>query len=257
MRNRRSQRYIRESRKGFLDCRGAYIVEAALVLPLFILAMLLMVNVIPVIGKCENITYGAAEEMRMEMAKSAFRRDPVAFPVLLSARVYKENSRVEHFLVTGYRYRYAAGDEDDLISVRFACRFSQPDPFGIFRKIRFQGALMGRAYTGSYYKGQKQEQDLVCVFPEEGRCYHSKTCTHVKANCRQTYLTGEIRKKYRSCPNCKSGKAKIGTPVFCFEAYGEAYHLAGCRAVKRYYIEISRRSAKESGYVACSKCGGG
>jgi hypothetical protein len=238
------------------DKKGSYLVEAALVVPLFLLAMLLLVNVIPVIAKCENITYGAAEEMRMEMAKSAFRSDMAALPVLLTVRVKKENTKVEHFLVTKYRYRYKTDDTEDLICIRYTCRFGQPDPFGIFHKIRFNGALMGRAYTGAYYNGQRKEDDTVYVFPEDGKCYHGKDCTHVKANCRQLYLTASIQKHYHPCPNCKSGEAKLGTPVYCFDSYGEAYHLAGCKSVKRYYIDISRKSAIESGYVACSKCGG-
>ena len=52
-------------------------------------------------------------------------------------------------------------------------------------------------------------------------------------------------------------RQRLGSPVFCFQESGMAYHTADCRIVERYYVEIEKGKAEEQGYTPCSKCGGG
>ena len=65
-----------------------------------------------------------------------------------------------------------------------------------------------------------------------------------------------IRAKYRPCPLCGSGRASSGARIYYFPSAGEAYHLSGCSALQRNYVEIDKKDAIERGYTPCSKCGG-
>ncbi|TDP57470.1 hypothetical protein [Aminicella lysinilytica] len=255
-----------KSRKNIsLNKKGSYIVEATIVVPIFIIAVLMLISIIPIISTCENITYSVTEEMRMETAKSAFRDNPATAPIAMGIRVNRENRRLSSFYITGYKYKYRAHGIDDLITVNFTSAFKEKNPLGLFSRVEFEGKLTGRAYTGSYYKDtpstrsefeEDKESKTVYVFPNWGKCYHNKNCTYVRSNCHLVYLSQNVKSSFHSCPLCGSADASIGTPVFCFESSGEAYHLASCNAVDRYYIEMEKDEAVEKGYMPCSKCGG-
>ena len=236
--------------------RGSYLVEAAVVIPFFIIAVMLLIGIMPVISTCERITFDVCEEMRLEMAKSAVRSSRAALPLSVQARVPAEESKVTSFRVTGFRYRFEEDGTGDRIELKFRAVFHEKTPVGAFGRIRFDGRIEGRTFTGAYYRGGGRGGGIVCIFPKAGRCYHSRACSFVKANCHQTFLSEEIRRRYRPCPNCRAGKASAGSPVFVFEDTGRAYHLAGCSAVSRYYIETDKNQAVEKGYTPCGKCGG-
>jgi len=248
-----------------LNKKGSYIVEAAIVVPLFIIAVLMLISLIPVIAQCENLTFEAADEMHFETAKTAFRKNAAAYPIALKLRTRSENDRLTAFNITGYRYLYSRNGIDDLITVKFSAAFSEKNPLGLFSTVRFKGKLTARAFTGTYYKDRPEtkaefEEDKpsepVYIFPGWGVCYHGKNCTYVRTNCQLAFLSQELRRSYHPCPLCGASRAAIGTPVFCFLKDGEAYHMGGCTSINKYYIEIEKEQAVKKGYVPCSKCGG-
>ena len=245
--------------------KGSYIVEASVILPVFLLAVIMLISIIPVIATCEGITYAAGEEMRRVMAEAAFVKAPASLPVSAAARAKSENHNLTSLRTRGYRYLYSDAGIDDLITYKFRGNFSMRNPLGLYSKIRFDGTITGRAYTGSIHDDEPAGKDElvqddayipVYVFPNWGKCYHGRKCTFVKANCQQVYLSQDIRRRFHACPLCGAGKAGIGSPVFCFFESGEAYHRAGCHSVDRYYIEMNKKDAISKGYGACSKCGG-
>ena len=246
----------------FRNRKGSFLVESAVVVPAFIIAAMMLISIIPVIADCESVAYSAAEELRLEMIRSAAGGRGAALPAAVQIRAAADNRNAADLRITRYRHRYTDKNIDDLIQIRFRTGFQMKNPLGMYSGIRFSGVLTGRAYTGTYYKGGTGEEDTrkVCIFPDRGNCYHNDTCTqctHVRAACRQQYLTPEIQRRYRPCPNCDAKHAKTGTPVFVFQSYGDAYHTGGCRSVKRYYRVVTASEAKRDGYRACSKCGGG
>lgn len=244
--------------------KGSYIVEAAIVLPVFIAAVIALMSVVPVIASCENMTFAAADEMRLEAVKSAFRKSPAALPLAVEERIRSENPKTDTFRTVFYRYLYKEKDIESLFSLHFRASFSQNSPAGIFDSIVFDGKVTGRAFTGKLHKevpsaGSDLPEDdkIVYIFPEWGMRYHGKSCTYVKAACRMVYLSQDTKKAYQPCSLCNARSAQIGSPVFCFTQSGRAYHLSSCRVVQRYYVEIKRKEAVEKGYTPCSKCGGG
>lgn len=246
-----------------MNKQGSYIVEAVIVLPIFIAAVIALMSIVPVTASCENMVFATTDEMRLESVKSAFRKNSAALPISALSRIKDENPKAKSCHIVSYQYFYEEHDISDLISLQFRAVFSQNSPAGIFDSVIFDGKVTARAFTGKLHKeppcgdGDLADDQTVYIFPEWGMRYHSSTCTYVKAACRLVYLSQNTKREYKPCSLCNASSARIGSPVFCFTASGKAYHTADCRTVDRYYVEISRRNAQEKGYSPCSKCGGG
>ena len=153
--------------------RGSYIIEAAIVLPVFLIAVIVMSSVILMYACIENCNFMTAAEMRKCAAEAIY---------------------TDTYMLMPYRLKKKK------------------------KKTHTQGFLTAASTSG--------------------------------------VLNTTIKKKYKSCPLCGSGKAKKGSRIYYFPSAGEDYHLPGCSALQRNYIEIDKRDAIERGYTPCSKCGG-
>lgn len=238
--------------------------EAVIIVPVFIISVLMLITIIPIMAGCENVTFSVCDELHGESVKSAFRQNPAALPVVLQSRVKSENSRMDSFHIRFYRYLYAEEDIEDLLQVDVRAVFSEKNPIGILSAVTFDGRVRARAFTGKLHKyppgssgNEEEDERIVYIFPEWGTKYHGKQCTYVKASCQMVYLSQNIKGSYTPCKLCDAQSARLGSPVFCFQESGRAYHTAACRIVERYYVEIEKGKAEEQGYTPCSKCGGG
>lgn len=242
--------------------KGSYIVEAAIVVPVFIISILMLITIIPVMAGCENVFFSACDEIHREAVQTAFRKNPAALPLSLQHRIKGENSRLSSFQIRFFRYLYTDEGIEDLMQIDMRSVFSEKNPIGLFSSVTFDGCIRARAFTGKLHKRPpgslvQEDDQIVYIFPEWGTKYHGKRCTYVRASCQMVYLSQNVKKDYTPCKLCNASSARIGSPVFCFQESGRAYHIAGCKTVERYYIEIQRGKAKEQGYTPCSKCGGG
>lgn len=241
--------------------QGSYLVEAAIIMPIFILAVLMMISAVPALSTFENAAFSISDELYLESAKTAFSGDAGTMQLRMKTRIAAENPKVVRFRFIDCKYRYQNQSIDDLISVKYRYSYDGYDPQSVFQSEGFTGSMTVRAFTGKIHKavpdGTGVEDDrTVYVFPQWGMRYHQKSCTYVTGCSQMVYLTAQIQKTYKSCRLCNAKSAQIGSPVFCFMKYGEAYHMAGCSTVKRYYITMGQHKAEEQGYSPCSKCGG-
>lgn len=241
--------------------RGSYLVEAAIIMPIFILAVLMMISAIPALSTDENIAFSVCDELRLESVKAAFAGESATMKLRIKNRISKENPKAGVFRFTSCRYQYRKQDIDDLITVKYRFSYDGNDLQSLFKSTTFTGKMTVRAFTGKIHKDTpvttKEKVDRqVYIFPQWGMRYHQKSCTYVTGSCQMTYLTSQIQKQYQSCKLCNAKSAQIGSPVYCFTRYGEAYHVEGCSTVKRYYVIIGQQKAEYQGYTPCSKCGG-
>ena len=185
--------------------RGSYILEAAVIVPIFVISILMFIGVIPVISTCENIVFSTVDELRAEDAKSALRESAVELPPLLTARVRSENRNIGSYHITSYRYLYSDHGIDDLISVRSKAEFSIANPFGLLSDVSFGVEVAGRAFTGKRYDAgansreeisDDDDSEIVYVFPQEGIRYHKSGCRYLRSNCILTTLSQKVKKKY-------------------------------------------------------------
>lgn len=239
--------------------KGMYIVEASVILPLFIASMVMVISIIPLITTCENVVYSIADEMRLESAKVGVGGTGALLPVAAAARVQSENSGISTFAVNSYRTKVTRNGIDDLLCLSFTARFSRSISPITVNGISFKGNLTSRAFTGSVHTvSGDTDETIVYVFPQDGVRYHSKGCRYLEAHCHLAVLSLELMNKYHACPLCGASRSHVGDTVFYFERAGEAYHTPGCRQVEKekYYTETTKSSAERAGYSACSVCGG-
>jgi hypothetical protein len=243
---------------------GSYIVEAAVTLPLFLIAVLVMSSVILMYACIESCSFIAANELRMGSAEAVFADTGILIPYRLKTHIRENFSQVESARTIDYGFRTSRWGQDELILVTMNLKMRTKNPAGIRAAASYDLGLVTRAYVGkirdveSMTDGEMSGEDAVPVFifPKRGEKYHSKGCTFLRAASTSTSLTDSMRRKYRACPLCHSSGAANGALVYYFPSDGEDYHLPGCASLQRNYIEIDKGTARRRGYTACSKCGG-
>lgn len=241
--------------------KGSYLVEAAIIMPIFILAILMMISAIPCLSAAENVAFSFSDELRLESVKAVFAEESVTMKSRMQQRIVEENPNIKGFRITSCRYMYDGEKINDLITAEYRFVYDGNDFANLFQSTNFDGRMTVRAFTGTIHKTApdirgEQEEKIVYVFPQWGTRYHCKSCTYVTGSCQMVYLTTEIERRYNSCKLCNAKSAQIGSPVFCFTKYGEAYHVAGCSTIHRYYVTLKKSKAELQGYTPCRKCGG-
>jgi hypothetical protein len=248
-------------------------VEAAILLPVFLLAMLALGILIRMASISENMTHALTDELGLVAAEGEAPARAVTFRGNLESRVKDENGsdirsakafpfayRVLHYSVkSGKAYTNLIG-----ASATSDVRLGFPNMFGISPKVTVTAVC--RAFVGVTARGEKLpfseledggDSKLVWVFPRAGERYHAENCSVIKNDPKELLLSPQVRVAYKPCELCDPGKAANGSLIYVFSSSGEAYHLGSCFIVKRFVISMDRKDAKEKGYTACAKCGGG
>lgn len=248
------------------DKRGYVITEAAIFLPVFILAIVSIMYYINIFSVIENAAYSTIEETARLASKAGVVKTAPGFPSVLKSRIKTENTAAGDVKISSFRYLYWDGNLDNMISVKAEYDMELKLPMGFDHKIELVTSVKCRGFTGLRIQGvpmtfdemeAEGSWDPVWIFPMSGEKYHRENCTYVKANARQMVLTGELKKQYASCSLCKASGIPMGSYVYCFTENGSVYHSSDCRQINRYTIEINKSDAIDKGYASCSKCGGG
>lgn len=243
---------------------GSYIVEAAISLPLFLIAVLVMSSIILMYACIEDCSFTAAGELRMSAAESVYADAGILLPHRLKKEIRETHSQIDSARVTDYGYRVSRWGQDELIALTIDMRLKTNNPLGFRSRADYELSLVTRAYVGKIRDISNmteselagEDADPVFIFPKRGEKYHSEGCGFLTAASTSGTLTTSMRKKYKPCPLCGSRKASNGARIYYFPSAGDAYHLSGCPALQRNYIEIDRKDAIARGYTPCSKCGG-
>lgn len=253
--------------------KGSYITEAVIILPIFIIAVLLMISTVPRIARCERLVFTICDEMAKENIQAHFLKSYTRCEAKLNDGAERALKEEDSFYLEGLRYCYSdrvsTGSQsftvEDVISVDFEAALAYNDPLAMGEDIVFRGKLKCRAFTGSVRENvpmgrEEMERDddsePVYIFPNRGERYHDSECSVLNPAFEMTSLSQDVRREYRSCELCGSGEKSIGTTVFLFRRAGEAYHTGSCNTVDKYFIEIDKEEAEERGYTPCLKCGG-
>lgn len=244
--------------------RGSYLIEAAISLPVFIIAVIVMSSVILMYACIEDCAFITANELRRGAAEATLADTSMAIPYRIRKDVEENHSQVCSARLTDAGFRCRRWGIDEVLLVNFRLRLRTNNPLGINAEADYDLALATRAYVGrerdessmSAEEFADEDAEAVYIFPKRGEKYHSKGCTFLRAASTSAALSASIKRKYRSCPLCHSSKAENGALVYYFPADGEDYHLPKCPSLQRNFIEINKSDALKRGYTACSKCGG-
>ena len=250
--------------KMLINKKGSYLVEAAISLPVFIIAVIVMSSVILMYACIEDCAFIAANELRRGAAEAVIADTSIALPHRIRKELEDNHSQVHSARLIEAGLRSERWGIDELLIVDFRLTLKTNNPLGIKAEADYDLALATRAYVGqerdetnmTAEEFADEDAEAVYIFPKRGEKYHSRGCTFLRAASTSTALSSSVRKKYKGCPLCHSSKAADGALVYYFPSDGEDYHLPGCPALQRNYIEIERGTALKRGYTACSKCGG-
>ena len=244
--------------------KGSYLVEAAFSLPVFIIAVIIMSSVILMYACIEDCAFIAANELRRGAYEAIMADTSIVLPHRIRKEIEDGHSQVYSARLTDAGYRCRRWGIDELLLVSFRLRLKAINPLGIKAEADYDLALATRAYVGrerdesnmSAEGFSDEDAEAVYIFPKRGEKYHAKGCAFLRAASTSAVLSGSIKRKYKACPLCHSGRAENGSLIYYFPSDGEDYHLPGCSSLQRNYIEIDRDTARKRGYTACSKCGG-
>lgn len=245
--------------------KGSYTLEAAILLPIFIVGILTLGFTIRMISTAENITFAATDEARIASTVAYNLPMYPFFAENLKDRILEENEFATSVTVEDFHYLDQTFEMDGIISFRTDYWIETGLPLGMVDGLEMSQVFhcrgfIGRSIAGNPFPFEEMENDAtantVWIFPEEGTRYHAKSCSFISAYPMQMVLNQDIKKHYEPCQRCSSAEAEFGTQVYCFQSYGEAYHLGDCPTVKKYVISMERKQAEDRGYTPCLKCGG-
>lgn len=250
--------------KDIKNKRGSYLVEATLMLPIFMIAIMVMSSIISAYSCIEDANYISANQLRKSAAVASKVNAYTVIHHQISSELSSNHSQIDGFIVSSAVYRKNMLGIDEVIALDTNMRLNTKNPIGFKAEANYKIKTVTRAYVGRVRKNTHMTVDdltgegdkTVYIFPKRGEKYHNKGCTYMNSKVISTALTPGLRKEFDPCPVCKSKKAKIGINVYYYPVEGECYHLNGCRVMERNYIEITKKIAERRGYTPCSKCGG-
>ncbi len=245
---------------------GHYILEASIIVP-FVLALVIAIGSMCKAAELkEDIVYMGADEMRLALINSYIYGTDLNLASRLEERTKEERPDAKDLEISGFKSGFSIGGYTDLIGVcaEFGLKIVTPIP--LQKDIKTKVSFLGRKFIGDksekssfgYENMEKEEsENVVYLFPQDGKRYHSKECTYVKPKKTVKPLTANLKKEYLPCDTCKSKKCKIGDSVYIFETYGKVYHKSDCKTIEKNIVEVDKEIATEKGYTPCSKCKGG
>lgn len=242
--------------------KGSATVEAAIVLPLFFLAIVAIGWLMKAAAIEEDMGFAAMNEGR-QLAMTAYHIDcnPL-FPIVTAAKITGRTEEVRDVKIGDYRYLYRAGETDQLIHFSLTYKTDAKLPFfdtALSPEMHFtMRAFRGCDNTGtaSYAELEKEEEsEEVWVFPRYGERYHTEGCSFISVYPRKVFLNAKVKRSYTRCKTCDSDRIADGHPVYCFKA-GGSYHYGSCPTVDKYVVRMEKRDAQSRGYTPCLKCGG-
>ncbi len=257
------------------DMSGSMTLEASIVLPVFILAVIVLMFFIQSI-QIQIRVQKALTSQTVKAAGYAYYINETGIPDIpenfleaeyIKARVISELG--EDFFETAY----IVGNENGLILnlsnitdkgiIDVAIQYYMKVPYDMFGlgRIPFVARARCKAWTGNSDSTEEWNTEMVYV-TERGSVYHvNRNCTYIKSdilNCRYSEIS-DIRNSsgaiYYPCSQCCDSEISEGRKVY-YTKYGNRYHaLNYCSNLQNNVFMISLEDAKEK-YRACSKCGG-
>lgn len=243
---------------------GSVIVDAACCLPVFIIALGMLLMLIAQCGAEESVfrfccvsieAYNSAAVYDISDAEAY-----AAFAGTLSICTVSEWGSDQLVLVTGLtkdnRFAFSEGGLciDGIVEAEVLqhSRIKIPKAFSSapYTKRNFTF----RPWQGESESFVNKDNSRVFIFPKRGERYHIEGCSSLKEGVVETVLTAKLRKAYASCQLCKPGTLNDGSIVYMFSGSSKVYHRKKCASITKYYECISKSEAKALGYTPCMLC---
>lgn len=203
--------------------KGSLTIEAALAMPLFVLAVSLIIFWTGFLQTQAELNAKATDKAR-EMAKLAY--------------ITEEESDKNTKLI-----EIAKGE--------------------MLNGAYFERLAVARPFTGRYYaksEGENAEDNRIVFVTKSGEVYHtSNICSHIKLSVREVdyasvnSLRNKGGAKYYPCEYCAKGDL---TGIVYITDEGNRIHKdKNCSGIKRSVNTMKKVDAEAAGYRPCTRCG--
>ena len=235
-------------------------VEATLILPIFLFAMIL-IGYLGQMIRCQDEVQGALTRLARESSaeygafESSILKSKAYYITKLNSYISGSAGKVilfeSHFM--------EENDEIDLVAV-----YQMSTPFSVMGlgKFRFRQRVHTRAFTGVDRRSQEDKrEDCIVYITDTGRVYHRRLeCSYLNLSISKVIyrdlgnLRNESGGKYKSCERCTKSRELSENDVIWITSYGDRFHTsASCSGLKRNIKEI--RLSEVGSRPPCSKCG--
>lgn len=240
--------------------RASMTVEAALVLPIFLFAMIL-VSYLGQLIKCQDEMQWAmtrvAREASAEYGAGQSRLLKSQGYYLTKLNCYIKGTGISVSLLESKLLE--KNDEIDLIA---SYQVTLPFRWIPVSNCRFRQRVHTRAFTGVESRdNDRKQKDTIVYVTKTGRVYHrNPECTYLKLSISQIKyadagaMRNESGGRYKPCERCCRGKTfTVQSPIWIAN-YGDRFHSnRSCSGIKR---SIQKIMLSEVGNrTPCSKCG--
>lgn len=256
---------------------GSMTLEAALIMPIFIFAILNILSIVEVIRVQSNIEAAMCETVK-EMAVYGYVYDKeigdtgsitseiLSNTVAKAAVVQKAGTNyLKHSMIKDganglWFIKSDVMEQDNMIDLVARYRMSPFFKIASWNDIFMINRCRMHAWTGFDREDShlnKGEEKTVYVTDYRSVYHTTKECTHLKLSIQSvkalevTERSNDYGQKYTMCDKCKSNQT--GEYLYITNM-GDKYHTSlGCSGLKRTIQEVPISSVK--GLPACEKCG--
>lgn len=245
-------------KNGALFCffsQGSLTVETALVLPLFLFAMVTVL----LLFRVSEIQYVVGEALDKAVAEAALQKEllPQEVENTVKLQFYKELAKEDRQISminlewAGFSWENSKVDEV-YINMQVAYQVKLPEWIGKGRRLAVTECSRSRRWNGMSGAGTSESCGEWVYLTPEGSVYHrSRDCTHLKLSIQSVAI--KAAENYRSCELCV--KEKEEAPFVYITQEGECYHTRlNCSGLKRTVYMVPLTQAE--GRSPCSRCGG-
>ena len=131
-----------------INKRGSYLTEAAISLPVFIIAVIVMSSVILMYACIEDCTFIAAGERRRGAAEAVMADTSIALPHRIRKEIEDNHSQVHSAKLIDAGFRCERWGIDELLLVDYRLSLKTNNPLGIKAEADYDLAVATRAYVG-------------------------------------------------------------------------------------------------------------
>lgn len=236
---------------------GSAVVEATLIIPIFLFAMLSLYNMC----RCklaEGIIYEAASETAEYMAEYSYLSTPnLLVPELTMPKYIDDSELIDKSVVGGVSginyYGTIPDDGDDCIVLKVNYTLNIELPFIPKLYKDRQIVIRKRAYVGEGEQNGKKETDPTdkYVYITDNRdVYHeSRMCTHLKLSVHTVSYKFAEKNGYTACEFCGD---KCGNTVYVTDDGLRFHSTESCSGLKRSVYRVKLSEVK--GLPGCSRC---
>lgn len=248
--------------------RASMTVEAALVLPLFLFAAVMMTMPFSIMNR-ERQVQAVVESVAEDICQLAYKSHlsnqketvgQMAWNVYAQLQVGR---KLNHINIQNLSLRESELLEDGE-TVKLIVHYQLPLPFPIFRmkSVSRTNGSYRRAWVGKeggYMGGEQGDADKIVYIGKSSTRYHiSRTCHYLYNQLSKVWLKDidEYRNssgdQYKSCIRCSHG----GSETVYIMPSGKRYHSTmSCSAIAAYVKAVKKSEVAQLG--ACSYCSGG